>query len=60
MPGGIEDLEQRFAAFVRHHGERHLRVAVLLLPRRQRAAVRYQTVPAMEAQRPAWRAIATG
>ena len=29
MPGGGE-LEQSFAAFVRGHGERHLRVAVLL------------------------------
>src|SRR5580693_6879021 len=30
MPGGSEELEQSFAAFVRDHGERHLRVAVLL------------------------------
>jgi RNA polymerase sigma-70 factor (sigma-E family) len=30
MPSGSEELEQSFAAFVRDHGERHLRVAVLL------------------------------
>jgi RNA polymerase sigma-70 factor (sigma-E family) len=30
MHGGSEELEQSFAAFVRDHGERHLRVAVLL------------------------------
>jgi RNA polymerase sigma-70 factor (sigma-E family) len=30
MPGGSEELEQSFAAFVRDRGERHLRVAVLL------------------------------
>lgn len=30
MPGGSEDLDESFAAFVGGHGERHLRVAVLL------------------------------
>jgi RNA polymerase sigma-70 factor (sigma-E family) len=30
MRGGADDLDERFAAFVRGHGERHLRLAVLL------------------------------
>ena len=31
MPGGSEESAESFAAFVRDHGERHLRVAVLLI-----------------------------
>ena len=48
MHGDNDEIGERFAAFVRSHGERHLRLAVLLtgdwhtaerLPRQQRAVL---------------------